>query len=518
MKKAKATIKEFSKRSSFEFLFFSTAITLFVNLSIATIDKFSIWFDEAFGAFLIRFNFFDIAKYTAYDVHPPFYYWALKIWSMIFGNSQISLRLMSVFFGVVAMLFIYLLVRRLFGKKAAICSIFLVAISPFFIKYAQEARMYTLVLALAFAATYALVIAMSSKKKVQWVIYGILIALGMLTHYFLALVWLTHWIWRFDDIRRTTPRKQIIKTFFSKEWVMAHCVAITLFLFWIPWLFMQVFVVQAYGFWIPPVTLNTLTNFVNNLFFYKEAVDTPGWLALSVLILISSLVFIGIKVYKKIPAKNRTNFRLILFMTVIPILLLFLISMPPMRPYFIDRYLFVSVISFSVFAAIILSIGLSLIKTKTKYLIPLLLVFVFAVGISNVYQIGNFNKNTKNSNNANEIVRLVSEQSLLGEPIIVDNQYFFYEVVFYESDNHKVYFMGSEIYQGSTKMLENEVDHKISDLDKFIKDNPVIWYVGRPGTGDFKVPFNCKPLNTITLNDTVTNQPAYKAVRCHTAN
>ncbi len=516
MNKVATTVKEFSKRPSFEFLSFSTAVALFVNLSIATIDKFSIWFDEAFGAFLIRFNFFDIAKYTAYDVHPPLYYWFLKIWSITFGSDQISLRLMSVFFGAVAMLFIYLLVRRLFSKKTAILSILLVAISPFFIKYAQEARMYTLVLTLAFAATYALIVAMSSKKKLPWVIYGILIALGMLTHYFIALVWLTHWIWRFDNIRRTTPRKQILKTFFSKEWVMAHCVAIGLFLFWLPWLFMQVFVVQSYGFWIPPVTLDTLTNFVNNLFFYKEAIDTPGWMALSVLVLITSLVSIGIKVYKKLSANNRTNFRLILFMTIMPILLLFLMSMPPMRPYFIDRYLLVSAISFSILATIILTIGLDSIKTKAKYLVPLLLVFVFAIGISNVYQIGNFNKNTKNSNNASEMVRLMSEQSLMEEPIVVDNQYFFYEVVFYESDSHKVYFIGSDKYQGSTKMLENEVDHKISDLDKFIKDNPVVWYVGHPGAGDFKAPFSCKPLNTVTLNDTVTNQPAYKAVQCQT--
>ena len=518
MNKFLVAIKDFSKRSSFELTSFLVAVTMFVNLSLVTINKFSIWFDEAFGAYLIKFNFFDVAKYTAYDVHPPLYYWLLKIWSMLFGNGEIALRSMSIFFGIVAMLFIYLLVKKLFSKKAAIFSIFFVAISPILIRYAQEARMYTLILAIAFAATYALVIAINSKKKTPWIIYGVLVALGMLTHYFTALIWITHWIWRLDSIRRTTPRKKIFKTFFSKNWLIAHGVAIAIFSPWLPWLFMQTFVVQAYGFWIPPVTLDTLTNFITNSFLYKDVVDATNWLSILVVTLIAVTIFMSIKFYKKSSFKIRTNFRLIYFMVIAPVVLLFVMSMPPMRPYFVDRYLFVSVISFSILAAISLSSSLSSRKNKIAYIIPCLLILTFTLGINNVYQIGNFNKNTQNSNNAREIVKLISEYSSLEEPIIVNNQYFFYETVFYESNQHKVYFIGSDTYQGSTKMLENESAHKIKDLSQFTKDYEVVWYVGRPGSGSFDVPFSCNQLTTITLDDTATDKPAYQAIQCRTAN
>lgn len=518
MKKIIAFIKDFSKRPSFEVVSFLTLATVFVNLSVATIDKFSIWFDEAFGAYLIKFNFFEVAKYTAYDVHPPLYYWLLKIWSMLFGNSEVALRSMSIFFGVIAMLFIYLLVKRLFNKKTAILSLVFVVISPILIRYAQEARMYTLILAIAFAATYMLVIATNSKKKLPWIIYGILVALGMLTHYFTALIWITHWVWRFDSIRRINPSKKIFKTFFSKNWLIAHGVAIAIFSPWLPWLFIQTFVVQAYGFWIPPVTLDTLTNFVTNSFLYKDVMDATSWLAILVVTLLAVTIFMSIKFYKKSSAKVRTSFRLILFMVVVPIALLFTMSMPPMRPYFVDRYLFVPVISFSILVATTLGSGLTSIKNKTIFIIPGLFILAFVLGIGNVYQIGNFNKNTQESNNARQIVKLISEYSSLEEPIVVNNQYFFYETVFYESNLHKVYFIGSDTYQGSTKMLENENIHKIKNLNQFTRDNKIVWYVGRPGSGSFDAPFNCDRLATITLDDTVTNEPAYQAIQCQVTN
>ena len=49
----------------------TAGLAVFVTVSLATITKFSIWFDEAFGAYLIRFDFWQVATYTASDVHPP---------------------------------------------------------------------------------------------------------------------------------------------------------------------------------------------------------------------------------------------------------------------------------------------------------------------------------------------------------------------------------------------------------------------------------------------------------------
>src|SRR5690606_32782730 len=76
---------------------------VYVALTLRTITQSSIWFDEGFSAYIVRFNYWDIARYTAADVHPPLYYWALKTWQYAFGSSEAGLRSMSVAFAVAAM-------------------------------------------------------------------------------------------------------------------------------------------------------------------------------------------------------------------------------------------------------------------------------------------------------------------------------------------------------------------------------------------------------------------------------
>ena len=120
-------------------------ISGFLTLVFLTISKASIWFDEAFSAYIIRFNFAEIWHYTSVDVHPPLYYFLLKIWSVFFGSSDFALRSLSVFFGFLTIILAYFLVKRLYNKKIALLAISFLAISPMLIRYSQEARMYTMV-------------------------------------------------------------------------------------------------------------------------------------------------------------------------------------------------------------------------------------------------------------------------------------------------------------------------------------------------------------------------------------
>src|SRR5574344_785036 len=109
MEKIKQVLsRKILKLSIGSWLLLLVGLTIFSILCLMTITKSSIWFDEAFGAYLIKFNFLDIARYTSFDVHPPLFYWCLKSWGMIFGYSEIGLRSMSVFFGCIAIIFGYL--------------------------------------------------------------------------------------------------------------------------------------------------------------------------------------------------------------------------------------------------------------------------------------------------------------------------------------------------------------------------------------------------------------------------
>lgn len=504
---------------SADWLYIAAGLAVFTAITFWTITKSSIWFDESFGAYLIRFNFIDIARYTATDVHPPFYYWLLKLWSMLFGNTELALRSMSALFGGISIIFGYLLTHRLFGKKAARISLIFMVLSPMLIRYSQEARMYALVTAIALAATYVLTFAINTKKKMPWVIYGILVSLGMWTHYFSAIVWIAHWLWRADNIRRIVRKGKFVKTFFSKEWILAHLVAVGLFMPWMPFFFAQMTVVQAFGFWIPPVTPDTMINFMTNAVYYQDAGNVTGWLALGFITLITLLAVLAFRVYKLQNEVDRQSYRLIISLAFVPMLLLFALSMPPLRSSFVDRYLIASTLGIALFIGVTLTLGYKLVQLKWRIVITIFVAGLMIIGISNVYYFGNYNKNTHNWNGTRQIVEAINAKSADNQPIIAASPYLFYEVAFYSTSSHTAYFIDQMQYQyGSTDMLEYNDQYKIKKVDNriddFTKTNPVFWYVGYSSSGELNAPCsNWEPIQEVSVKDAINGKPAYKAIQ-----
>lgn len=489
-------------------------LAVFTAISLPTIASSSIWFDEAFGAYLIRFDFWDIARYTASDVHPPVYYWLLKIWSYLFGNSEFALRSMSVLCMAVAIFFGFVLVKRLFNRQAAWTSLVFMVLAPMLIRYSQEIRMYALVSAIALAATYTLVVAMESKRKLPWIIYGLLVGLGMWTHYFSALIWLSHWAWRAWTLRGA-GQKKFARLFFTKEWILAHVIAVGFFLPWMPALIHQVLDVQINGFWIPPVAPSTLPNFFTNVLYYQDQDTVGSWMTLAGMVIIISLIVLAVRLYGRQNKAERTNYMLVFAVAFMPVVLLFVLSMPPVRSSFIDRYLVPATLGISLFIGVTLALSTRLIGQKLRIGLLVLIAGSMVFGITNVYHLGNYNKTLHTSNNTRQTIEALTAKSTGNEPIITDSPWLFYEAVFYSTDKHPVYFIDANIdYRyGSLDMLKYNDQHKVKDLAAFTKDHPKVWYMGRPGNGSFGAPEkNWKPLQEVEINDSVSGNPAYKAI------
>jgi mannosyltransferase len=500
---------------SADWLYIAFGLSVFATITFWTITKSSIWFDEAFGAYLIRFNFAEIARYTAADLHPPLYYWLLKLWSMFFGNTELALRSMSTLFGGIAIIFGYLLTHRLFDKKVARFSLIFIVLSPMLVRYGQEARMYTLVVAIALVATYVLTFAITTKKRLPWIIYGVLVSLGMWTHYFSAIVWVAHWVWRADIIRRVARKGKFIKIFFSREWIGAHIIAVSIFIPWLPFFIKQIFTVQAFGFWIPPVTSITLINFMTNVIYYRDASDAKGWLALGLIIAVTLLAVLAFRIYKSQNEVQRQAYRLIITLAFIPTLLLFMLSMPPLRSSFIDRYLITSTLGIAIFIGVTLTFGFKFLRPKWRIILTVFIAGLMIIGITNVWQLGNYNKNSHASNNTRQIVEAIAKKSKNDQPIIAATPPFFYEVVFYSNDSHPVYFIDASKYEyGSLDMLKYNDQHKIKDMTVFAHDNPIFWYVGYSSAGKLDAPYsNWKPIQEVSIKDSVSGKPAYKAIQ-----
>lgn len=135
-------------------------------LRLYKLTAISLWHDEAFSALLIKYSWGEMTYRIGLDVHPPMYYYFLRIWSYVFGNSLWSLRGMSVLFGVATIIATYLLVKKVFANNTtALIAASLVALNPFQIQYVTEARMYTMGAFFVVLTAYLLVIALHHTKN-----------------------------------------------------------------------------------------------------------------------------------------------------------------------------------------------------------------------------------------------------------------------------------------------------------------------------------------------------------------
>lgn len=111
-----------------------------------------IWFDEVFSVNFIQHSYKEIAALTGKDVHPPLYYWYLKLFHDIgkvlvpAASSIVLCKLASMlpFAGI----FVYTLtaIRKNFGLHVAGLFWFLVMTMPQISNYTVEIRMYSLAL------------------------------------------------------------------------------------------------------------------------------------------------------------------------------------------------------------------------------------------------------------------------------------------------------------------------------------------------------------------------------------
>ena len=143
-------------------------------------------------------NFIEtVISFSIHDpLHPPIYYILLRFWNQLLGSSIAITRSLSAIFSLLVLLGIYGICKELFeAPLVGVIAVSLVAISPFQVLYAQEAREYSLWPAIALLSSLALLRAMRLKTKRNWVIYSITIALALYSHLFSVFVIFSHGIY-----------------------------------------------------------------------------------------------------------------------------------------------------------------------------------------------------------------------------------------------------------------------------------------------------------------------------------
>jgi uncharacterized membrane protein len=128
----------------------------------------SLWYDEAFSVLVARADWATAARLLSVDLHPPLYYLVLRAGLVALGSSEFAVRFVSVIPAVLMVPLMWVLARRLFDRLTAHLAAALVCLSPLFVWYAREARMYSQATMLGLAATYTLVRAQDTGRARWW--------------------------------------------------------------------------------------------------------------------------------------------------------------------------------------------------------------------------------------------------------------------------------------------------------------------------------------------------------------
>ncbi|MFL6333975.1 MAG: glycosyltransferase family 39 protein [Pyrinomonadaceae bacterium] len=126
----------------------------------------------------------DVTDVLRRNVHAPLYFYFMHYWIGLFGTSESSLRAPSAVWGVLSIFLIFLLGRELFDGYVGLFAALLLALLPEQIYHATCARMYSLLVLLAVASTYLLVLALKRPSaKALYIAYGAVSVAGLYTHY-----------------------------------------------------------------------------------------------------------------------------------------------------------------------------------------------------------------------------------------------------------------------------------------------------------------------------------------------
>ncbi|PKO23201.1 MAG: hypothetical protein CVU38_05440 [Chloroflexi bacterium HGW-Chloroflexi-1] len=131
-------------------------LALAAGVRFYRIDAQSLWSDEGNSAVMAARSLPQIARDAANDIHPPLYYWLLRLWTRVAGMGEFGLRSLSALLGVALVWAVAELGRRLYNDTTGLATAFVAALAPFQVYYSQEARMYILLTLLATTGVLAL--------------------------------------------------------------------------------------------------------------------------------------------------------------------------------------------------------------------------------------------------------------------------------------------------------------------------------------------------------------------------
>ena len=166
------------------FIVLTAVCALYISLRFWHLADSCLWFDEIFSVHAAEHPWSELFTFVAKDlIHPPLFYVVLKLWIATGGESLLWLRSLPVFFSIAALAPFFLFCRQLKLRTLAVSlALLFLAVNGSLIKYAQEVRMYSLLMCMSLFSLWLFARFLNVGKGIRFLTLVNILLVN--THYF----------------------------------------------------------------------------------------------------------------------------------------------------------------------------------------------------------------------------------------------------------------------------------------------------------------------------------------------
>lgn len=197
----------------------------------------SLWLDECFTLSYSSRPINLLVEALKKDVHPIGYYLPQHLLIDYFGTGEITLRILSVFFGILSVFLTYVLARKIFSWKEGLLAAFFMAISYTSILYSQEAKMYSMFAAFFLLSLYSFIRFLERPSYRKVLFFSVSLALLLYTHIIGLIILVVYVVFYLFSYVLAKKKLETTKSFFDKYHFSPglFLVLLIVFLLYLPW-------------------------------------------------------------------------------------------------------------------------------------------------------------------------------------------------------------------------------------------------------------------------------------------
>jgi len=143
---------------------------------------FHYWIDEGISVGIAGHPLAHLPSLLREDGSPPLYYLLLHVWMRLWGRGEVATHALSLIFALLAVPAAYWGAASLFDRRTGIYCTVLAAGVPFLTAYAQETRMYSLLLLLSLIVSASFVHVFVLRRRRYLPVFALSLSAALYTH------------------------------------------------------------------------------------------------------------------------------------------------------------------------------------------------------------------------------------------------------------------------------------------------------------------------------------------------